>query len=34
MLTDLGTTFVNGPIAALGQWAQEYGDELTTAQAG
>ena len=32
-LTDLGESLANGPIAALGSWAVEHGDEVLAAQA-
>jgi hypothetical protein len=31
-LTPLGTSLVNGPMRALGRWAQDHGDELLAAQ--
>jgi DNA-binding HxlR family transcriptional regulator len=31
-LTPLGTSLVDGPMRALGRWAQEHGDELLAAQ--
>jgi len=31
-LTDLGRTFVEGPLSALGTWITEYGDALLDAQ--
>lgn len=31
-LTALGTSFVNGPLRALGRWAVEHGDEVVAAQ--
>jgi DNA-binding HxlR family transcriptional regulator len=31
-LTDLGRSFVDGPMRALGAWVIEHGDELFAAQ--
>lgn len=33
-LTRLGTSLVDGPMAALGDWVREHGDELLVAQEG